>query len=510
MYYNNETKENCMKKMKNWRPSASLLAGAAVLGLLVLLVPIVRIMRDAVPFSDDYGYGYFAKLGYLMGKNLPGVLMGVWENVKHTWWTWQGTYSSIFLMSLVPLVWGEQYYFWGLLFILLLLIGGVFALVKALVVDVLQGGWQQCLYIQAVTAALVVELMYYPAEGLFWYNGGIHYVGMHGFAMLLLATLICLSEWKKGRIRKGLLIAASIILALIVAGSNYVTVLQTFLAFLTIIVANALLHRNIKYVLRLVPAFCVYSIGFYKNLAAPGNTARAEALGNPGMAPLQAILFSFKEAFSHMWEYTGWMTIVVMLVLLPMILQLVSTTKFRFRLPWLLPVWSVCLYATGFTSSLYSLGHGGVPRTLNAVKITWQVLLVVNEIYLVGAIWQRHAGQKVLAADSLRGNFKWWVYPVLAVLAILVVKTCPNPVGTYVSYSAYYYVHTGDAYMYHRQFLNRLDALKGEEKVLVFEPYAYQPWLIYVGDGNQFPNQGNNYLLERWYGKESVSVATTE
>ena len=106
MYYNNETKENCMKKMKNWRPSASLLAGAAALGLLVLLVPIVRIMRDAVPFSDDYGYGYFAKLGYLMGKNLPGVLMGVWENVKHTWWTWQGTYSSIFLMSLVPLVWG--------------------------------------------------------------------------------------------------------------------------------------------------------------------------------------------------------------------------------------------------------------------------------------------------------------------------------------------------------------------------------------------------------------------
>lgn len=215
MYYNNETKENCMKKMKNWRPSASLLAGAAVLGLLVLLVPIVRIMRDAVPFSDDYGYGYFAKLGYLMGKNLPGVLMGVWENVKHTWWTWQGTYSSIFLMSLVPLVWGEQYYFWGLLFILLLLIGGVFALVKALVVDVLQGGWQQCLYIQAVTAALVVELMYYPAEGLFWYNGGIHYVGMHGFAMLLLASLICLSEGKKGRIRKGLLIAASMILSLI-------------------------------------------------------------------------------------------------------------------------------------------------------------------------------------------------------------------------------------------------------------------------------------------------------
>lgn len=43
--------------MKNRRPSASLLAGAAVLGLLLLLVPVVRIMQDAVPFNDDYGYG---------------------------------------------------------------------------------------------------------------------------------------------------------------------------------------------------------------------------------------------------------------------------------------------------------------------------------------------------------------------------------------------------------------------------------------------------------------------
>mgnify|MGYP004418880381 CR=1 FL=1 len=93
---------------------------------------------------------------------------------------------------------------------------------------------------------------------------------------------------------------------------------------------------------------------------------------------------------------------------------------------------------------------------------------------------------------------------------VLAVKTCPNPVGTYVSYSAYYYVHTGDAYMYHNQFLERLEALKGEEDTLVFEPYAYQPWLIYVGDGNEFPNQGNNYLLERWYGKDSVSVLKTE
>lgn len=87
------------------------------------------------------------------------------------------------------------------------------------------------------------------------------------------------------------------ILSLIVAGSNYVTALQTFLVFLTIIVAGALLHRNIKGLLRLVPAFCVYSIGFYKNLAAPGNTARAEALGNPGMARYKRYYFLLKKLF---------------------------------------------------------------------------------------------------------------------------------------------------------------------------------------------------------------------
>ena len=127
-----------------------------------------------------------------------------------------------------------------------------------------------------------------------------------------------------------------------------------------------------------------------------------------------------------------------------------------------------------------------------------------------GAIWQHMHKENRGKSNLWNGKFRWWVYPVMALFAVLAVKTCPNPVGTYVSYSAYYYVHTGDAYMYHNQFLERLEALKGEEDTLVFEPYAYQPWLIYVGDGNEFPNQGNNYLLERWYGKDSVSVLKTE
>ena len=511
MYYNNETKENCMKKMKNWRPSASLLAGAAVLGLLVLLVPIVRIMRDAVPFSDDYGYGYFAKLGYLMGKNLPGVLMGVWENVKHTWWTWQGTYSSIFLMSLVPLVWGEQYYFWGLLFILLLLIGGVFALVKALVVDVLQGGWQQCLYIQAVTAALVVELMYYPAEGLFWYNGGIHYVGMHGFALLFLSAAICL-ERADGRTSTGLLFTATVLLAMITAGSNFVTALQGLVSLLSVLLVSVVLERR-KKGLWLLPATLVYIIGFGLNVAAPGNSVRAQSYIGWGYGPLESIGRSFLEAVKHIPEYTGLVVLTVMLLLVPLIWQAVKSTDYRFRYPGIVLAWSFCLYATGYTPSLYSLGHAGLSRTLNAVKITYLMLLFLNEIYWCGWLRQVLEKRTEKTAQKLparKGAAVWWFYGIIGVMCLMIFKASPNQAGHYSSYGAYYYVHTGEAYNFHQEYLERVKRLSGNARNVHLPAYRFQPWFLCMGDISEDARDEANCSLAMWYGKDSVTLISED
>ena len=112
-------------------------------------------------------------------------------------------------------------------------------------------------------------------SGFYWYNGGIHYVGMHGFGLLFLAVSICL-ERAEGRTAKGLLFTASVLLAMITAGSNFVTALQGLLCLVTILLVSVVLERR-KCGLWLLPATAVYIMGFGLNVAAPGNSVRAQS-----------------------------------------------------------------------------------------------------------------------------------------------------------------------------------------------------------------------------------------
>lgn len=98
------------------------------------------------------------------------------------------------------------------------------------------------------------------------------------------------------------------------------------------------------------------------------------------------------EAVKHIPEYTGLVVLTVMLLLVPLIWQAVKSTDYRFRYPGIVLAWSFGLYATGYTPSLYSLGHAGLSRTLNAVKITYFMLLFLNEIYWCG--WLRQVLKK--------------------------------------------------------------------------------------------------------------------
>ena len=50
------------------------------------------------------------------------------------------------------------------------------------------------LAIQAVITIAEFMFIYSAQSGFYWYNGGIHYVGMHGFGLLFLSVAICLER----------------------------------------------------------------------------------------------------------------------------------------------------------------------------------------------------------------------------------------------------------------------------------------------------------------------------
>lgn len=415
-------------------------------------------------------------------------------------------------MTLMPAVWGEQYYFLGPVFILLLLLAGSMVFTHVILRKVFRMEKWSSLAIQAVITIAEFMFIYSAQSGFYWYNGGIHYVGMHGFGLLFLSVAICL-ERAEGRTAKGLLFTASVLLAMITAGSNFVTALQGLLCLLTILLVSVVVERR-RTGLWLLPSTLVYIIGFGLNVAAPGNSVRARSYVGWGYGPLESIGRSFLEAVKHIPEYTGPVVLMVMLLLVPMIWQAVKSTDYRFRYPGIVLALSFCLYATGYTLSLYSLGHAGLSRTLNAVKITYLLLLFLNEIYWIGWLRQllekraeQTTGQLTIQKWAIRnGAAAWWFYVLIGVACLVIFRASSNQAGHYSSYGAYYYVHTGEAYNFHQEYLERVAILSGPEKDVQLPAYQFRPWFLCMGEISEDADNEANRSLAMWYHKDSVTL----
>lgn len=497
-----EDKKNILNKILSFSPSLPLMGLGALLALVLLLAPLLRLGLYAVPWYDDFNYGGFAKRMMLEEPGIVGAFKGAWDCAKVQWYAWQGTFSSIFFMALVPLLWGEEYYCLGSIFLILILAVSVFTLTGTLTKRVLHVDFFSSLCLQAVTVILVMELVYTTPSAYYWYNPGMHYIGMHSFALLFLALLIRLFTVERIRSLRGvLLILGGMAGALLTGGSNFVTTLQG-LVLLGSLAALVLLTDR-KKIWRYLPIMAIYAFAFYKNVSAPGNQVRSAFYEGWGYPPLTAVFRSFVEAFLHLGKFTGWMTLAILILLIPVIWKMVEKSDFSFPLPGLMFAWSICLYASGFTPSLYSLGHAGLSRALNAVRITFQILLVVNEVYWIG--WLRLRLKKKNGQVSGAGC-PWLYYVLMAMFMLLVVRTSKNPIGDFTSWGAYYYIHTGEAYNFYAEYQERLKLLHSDETDVLFEPYLYKPWMLCLGELSEDPGAEENRAMADWYGKNSVAL----
>lgn len=495
-----EVRKNIANRILFWKPPLLLLGIGGVAALVLLLAPLIRLALYTVPWYDDFNYAGFAQRMMAEEPGLAGALKGAWECAKVQWYAWQGTFSSIFFMALSPHIWGEKYYCIGSIFLILLLTGSVFLLVGTLTKEVLHVKCSDSLGVQAVTTIMVIELVYTTPSAYYWYNAGIHYIGMHSFAMLFLAGLICLFTMEHVKCVKGiLLIVAGMFGALLAGGSNFATGLQGIVMLGSLIIWAFISDK--KKIWRYVPIAAVYLGAFYKCVSAPGNQVRGRFYEGWGCSAGEAVMRSFLEAFRYLGKFTGWMTLAILIVLLPLIWQMVGKSGFSFRMPGLVFFWSICLYAAGFTPSLYSLGHAGLSRTLNVVRITFQILLVVNEVYWIG--WLRRRLEERGERIGEKGA-PWWFYGIVAAVMLFLVNSSTNPIGSFTSWGAYYYIHTGEAYNFYTEYQERLKLLYSDETNIVFEPYRYKPWMLCLGELSTDPSAEENRAMAGWYRKNSI------
>lgn len=476
--------------------SEKIVAIAAAAAFLLLLYPLARLAHYAVPWYDDYGYGGYVKSFLAQEQSLSSVWQGIMYSVKTTWWAWQGTFSSVFMMSLMPAAFGEQYYEIGILYILGVFLAGCLLLTKTMAKYLLKAKWSLQLILAVLVTTTLVELMYTAQQGLYWYNAAVHYTFMHGCMFLLTAAIIKVL-FAKNIPAVVVYMLLSMFLSLVCGGSNYVSCLQGMIILVSVI-GLGILAKNKKTFFLLAPAV-VYAIALYYNMIAPGNQKRGAYF--QGYGPVKSILYSFRSAAMDLWKFSGPMTILLLLLAVPFLWNGVRKLEYRFRLPGLVSLYSFCVYASGFTSSYYAMGGEPISRTLVVVKYTFQMLLFINEAYWLGWLAQK-LKKKGKEAGVLK--YYWGYFAAFAAGVMICFCLEPNQVGSYSSYGAFFYLRTAQAGQHYQEYMERIETINNGGANVGVKPYTVQPWFTTVGELSADPNSEPNQFMATFYGKDSI------
>ncbi|MCR4587175.1 MAG: hypothetical protein K5682_02095, partial [Lachnospiraceae bacterium] len=217
-----------MNKILRFRFHPIVLAILSVCAILLALLPLYRLTMYAIPRYDDYSYGirFWQNLRY--GFGLRAMWDAGFNTALESHYSWQGTYSSIFMMALMPGALGFEYYLLGPVLLISSMTFCTFLMVCVLTKYFLKAAPADRILLSSIVTLALVELIHTAQQGFYWYNSGVHYTFMHSMFFLLISVCVALSFSKNG-IVSVLLCLAGMILSFICAGANYVTCLQGLL-----------------------------------------------------------------------------------------------------------------------------------------------------------------------------------------------------------------------------------------------------------------------------------------
>ena len=423
------------------------------------------------------------------------VLKAAGQTVQHYWIGWQGTWFTIFLMSLQPEVFWDNGYWIVPWIMLALTIFSTLYLTEYIMVQKLR--LPKATWISCTLILLLAMIQYFPStkSGIFWYNGTAHYI--IPYSMALVAIRCCWSF--ADRKRKKDWIAAFICMALL-GGASYLAPLLVLIAVAYLILCE---WKTKKHVFYLCIPVAAELAGLIVSYLAPGNKSRGgEDFGIHGLLIVKTILECFVDGAKQIFLYLFktpfiLLCLVVIAVLLVNAFQKVRPT-FDFPYPVIVAVAMFCMYCAMYAPGVYAGVElsGGVPNTIYQVFL---MTVFITVIYTVG--WMNHHFCK----DEKMGKIKKAVCGGLLMLALFLILVEKGTLKSSTSYQCYDYIVSGQADDYKAQMEERLSLLRNPELKNVELPAmnSDQGPLMHM-EVMEDPNEWTNTVVKQFFGKESV------
>lgn len=475
---------------------------------ILSLIPLIHIGLYTHAAGDDFAYGLEAHFCWEETHSLPAVIQAAAQTVKSYYYSWQGTYSSIFLMALQPAVISERLYPLTCILMLSMLIGSHFLLFHALFTHYLKLGKNMWISLTLTVLFLCIQILDSGNAAFFWYNGAVHYVFMHSCMLFLMALLLLFLKSFKRSAQIFYLLSACF-LAFLTGGSNYVTALLTPILIASLIFL-CLLYKNKRGLLCLFPLM-ITLIGLGINVSAPGNAVRMAAQID-SLKPMEAVYQSFLYAVSGIGSWTTLYVIFFLLLLFPFLFGALYRTEFHFPLPGIPLCFSFCLIAASYTPSLYSMGHVIIfDRTLNVMRMIFYLLFFLNFVYLTGWLTEKLRSYDLssLFPDIFREFRKHCLHSFCLTVSVfflgLLVFSDKDKV---TSLSAVHSLWKGDAQSYHAESQNRTSLLSMDGVEEVWVPnFSVCPPLLNPQYLSTVPEEYPNPTIASWYGKTILHLS---
>ena len=364
----------------------------AVMWLCLLLLvagtlPMYTLSFYNHAFYDDMGFSLLTRDAWTGTGSLLSVLEAAWRNTTGIRNTWEGTYTSSFLSTLQPAVFGEGLYFVTTFVLLtLLLLALLFFLWQTL-----RGalGMDRAGVLAAFGALGFVLTQFVPsaAEGFFWFNGGVAYTLL--WSLLLAATGLWVRFVRgggglRGALRFLMLLALSVLLG----GAKYSTALFALLLAACGTGWAFLRRRPVRWA-SLALALAL-GAGLLFSATAPGNGVRAQTLaGNIGVPKAVAEALYFGLALvGHGFSLP---LLFALLLLAALAVPALSRSALRFEHPLWVTAVAAALFCAQLAPTLYTGNYLGDGRVLNTYFYTLVLLLSQLSLYWTGYLLRHRA-----------------------------------------------------------------------------------------------------------------------
>lgn len=196
--------------------------------VVVSFIPILYCGWFAYASADEFSKSYLAHDAVLAGQGFLDVLRAGVQAAINQWETIEGTWSSNFVMSIQPSIYGERWYAITVPLCILYITAGAAYFFYEVLVIICGISRKAYVTVMLLQVFLVVQYMPYIRGGLFWYVGMVHYYMPTCIALFMITWMLKWTRTGHNRYYVYMLCGS-----IYMGGSHYQHILVMIIAFVT-------------------------------------------------------------------------------------------------------------------------------------------------------------------------------------------------------------------------------------------------------------------------------------